>query len=428
MLVGGEIMLDIKKIREDKDGMLASLEARCVELDLDGILAEDVRRRSLLVEVESLKGRRNTVSKEIGVLKKGGADVSAQLEAMRSVGEEIDRLDEEIHKIDAKLKEDLLVIPNVPHSSVPIGKDETGNRLVRTVGEPRQFDFEPKDHTEIGERLGILDFPRATKMSGTGFPLFLGAGARLERALVQFMLDMHTKEHGYTEMSPPFVCNGAAMTGTGQLPKLADDMYRTEDGMYLVPTAEVPVTNYFREEIIEEPLPICFTAYTPCFRREAGAAGSDTRGLLRVHQFDKVEMMKFVEPGTSYDELEHLVENAEAVLTKLGLAYRVVELCTGDLSFAAAKCYDLEIWAAGRNDWLEVSSCSNYESFQARRSGIRYRTAEGKVEFVHTINGSGVALPRLVVAILENYQQSDGSVDLPDAIVPYMDGVKRLTS
>jgi seryl-tRNA synthetase len=294
------------------------------------------------------------------------------------------------------------------------------------VGEPRAFEFKPLPHFELGDKLGLFDFERATRMTGAGFPLFTGLGARLERALISFMLDLHTREHGYTEMAPPFVVNRASMTGTGQLPKLQDDMYHATDDLWLIPTAEVPVTNYFRDEIIDRPLPVYFTAYTPCFRREAGAAGRETRGLIRVHQFDKVEMVKFVEPATSYDELEKLVANAETVLQRLGLHYRVLELCAGDMSFAAAKCYDIELWAPGHNGWLEVSSCSNFEDFQARRAGIRYRGADGKPAFVHTLNGSGVALPRLVVAILENGQQADGSVILPEAIRPYMGGVERL--
>ena len=280
---------------------------------------------------------------------------------------------------------------------------------------------------DLGERLGLLDFERGARMSGAGFPVYVGRGARLERALIQFMLDLHTREHGYTEVSPPFVCNSAAMTGTGQLPKMAEDMYFVDkDDLYLVPTAEVPVTNIYREEVIERPLPVCLTAYSPCFRREAGSAGKETRGLIRVHQFDKVEMVKFVEPDASYAELEKLVANAEAVLQRLELPYRVLLLCAGDLSFAAAKCYDIELWAPGQNAWLEVSSCSNFEAFQARRAGIRYRNKAGKAEFVHTLNGSGVALARLVVAILENGQQADGSVVLPAAIVPYMGGLNRL--
>jgi seryl-tRNA synthetase len=299
--------------------------------------------------------------------------------------------------------------------------------VARVVGAARKFDFTPQDHVTLGEGLGIFDFPRATRMTGAGFPLLLGAGAKLQRALIQFMLDMHVQKHGYTEMLPPFVVNSDSMRGTGQLPKMAEDMYHCEvDDLWLIPTAEVPVTNYYREEILDKPLPIYLTAYTPCFRREAGAAGKETRGILRVHQFDKVEMVKFVEPQTSYDELESLVTNAEEVLQALGLHYRVLELCSGDISFAAAKCYDIELWAPGQKGWLEVSSCSNFEDFQARRANIRYRDERGKVCHVHTLNGSGVALPRLMIAILENGQQADGSVILPPAIVPYMGGIEIL--
>lgn len=419
-------MLDIKTIREREQEVRDALATRGIHADIDAILEADRERRSLLSEVEGLKSRRNKISKEIGALVKKGADTSAGQADMRALGDRIKELDEKIRQVELRLADLLLLVPNLPHSSVPPGRDATGNVVVREVGKKKDFQFKPSDHVEIGERLGILDFARATRMTGAGFPLYLGLGARLERALIRFMLDLHTREHGYTEMSPPFLCNEKSMTGTGQLPKLAEDMYRTQDGFYLIPTAEVPVTNYFREEIIEQPLPVYFTAYTPCFRREAGAAGKETRGLLRVHQFDKVEMVKFVAPESSYDELEKLLRNAETVLQKLGLPYRVLLLCAGDMSFSASKCYDIEVWAPGRNAWLEVSSCSNFEAFQARRASIRYRPANGKPDFVHTLNGSGVALARLVVAILENYQEADGSVVLPPAIVPYMDNISKL--
>ena len=420
-------MLDVRLIREKPDEVRRALGHRGASATLiDDVLKIDQQRRALLRDVEALKNQRNTVSKEIGALKKSGQDTTSQQTAMREVGDRIAAIDEQVRKVDEELDKTVLLIPNVPHASVPVGKDAGDNQVVRSWGEPRAFAFKPKGHLEIGESLGIFDFGRAARMSGAGFPLFLGLGARLERALIGFMLDMHVKDHGYTEVSPPFLCNTAAMTGTGQLPKLAEDMYKcVADDLYLVPTAEVPVTNIYREEIIDRPLPIYLSAYTPCFRREAGAAGRETRGLIRVHQFDKVEMVKFVEPETSYQELESLVANAEDVLRRLNLPYRILSLCTGDMSFSAAKCYDIELWAPGQNAWLEVSSCSNFESFQARRAGIRYRKA-GKVEYVHTLNGSGVALARLVVAILENGQEADGSVTLPDAIVPYMDGVKRI--
>jgi seryl-tRNA synthetase len=421
-------MLDIKFIREHEDDVRRALGARGASPEfLDQVVEEDRRRRALVTDVERFKNERNVVSKEIGALKAKGQDTAERQKAMRELGDRIQERDAEVREIEAKIRDVLLRIPNIPHGSIPVGPDASANQVVRTHGAPRAFPFKPKGHVEIGERLGIFDFARATRMSGSGFPLYVGAGAKLERALIQFMLDLHVREHGYTEVSPPFVVNSASMIGTGQLPKLADDMYHVpSDDLWLIPTAEVPVTNMYREEIIEKPLPVYLTAYTPCFRREAGAAGKETRGLIRVHQFDKVEMVKFVEPTVSYDELEALVGNAEDVLQRLGLHYRVLLLCSGDISFAAAKCYDLELWAPGQDGWLEVSSCSNFEAFQARRANIRYRRKDGKVDFVHTLNGSGVALARLVVAILENYQEADGSVTLPEALVPYMNGVRRL--
>jgi seryl-tRNA synthetase len=390
------------------------------------VVADDAVRRKLVTEVENLKNQRNVVSKEIGMLKSKGQDTAATQKAMRDLGDLIVQKDNEVREIDSRLKDNLLRIPNLPHSSLPDGMDASANVVARTHGVARTFAFQPKGHVEVGERLGIFDFARGARMTGSGFPLYLGLGAKLLRALIQFMLDLHTTEHGYTEMLPPFVVNTASMTGTGQLPKMAEDMYHATDDLWLIPTAEVPVTNYYRDDVIDKALPVYLTAYTPCFRREAGAAGKETRGIIRVHQFDKVEMVKFVEPATSYDELESLVVNAEDVLQRLGLHYRVLSLCKGDISFAAAKCYDIELWAPGQNGWLEVSSCSNFESFQARRANIRYRRADGKLDFVHTLNGSGVALPRLMVAILENGQEADGSVTLPEAIVPYMGGLRRL--
>jgi seryl-tRNA synthetase len=421
-------MLDIKRIRENPDDVRAGLKARGADdAVVEQVLELDRERRVLLTAVEDKKGERNRVSKQIGQLKRNGEDTSAVQHAMRELGGKIAELDKQVHEVEVRLHELVLSIPNIPGKTTLVGLDESANRVVRTEGTPREFDFEPKGHVELGELLGIMDFPRATRMTGAGFPLLVGLGSRLQRALIQFMLDMHVDQHGYTELLPPTLVNSKSMTGTGQLPKMRDDMYHLpEDDLWMIPTAEVPVTNYYREDIIDKPLPIYLTAYTPCFRREAGAAGKDTRGMIRVHQFDKVEMVKFVEPESSYDELEKLVGNAEDVLQKLGLCYRVLELCTGDISFAAAKCYDLELWAPGQNDWLEVSSCSNFEDFQARRAGIRYRDANGKTQFVHTLNGSGVALPRLVVAILENGQQADGSVVLPDAIVPYMGGISKI--
>lgn len=422
-------MLDIKRIRENEQDVRKGIESRgedtCV---IDKILVLDRERRTMLAEVESLKGRRNKASREIGVLKKKGEDTGAIQAEMRELGLRIGGLDGEVRETDGKLAALMLTVPNIPHPGVPAGTDESANRLIKQYGELRTFDFKPRTHAELGKRLGILDLERAAKIAGTGFLLLTGMGARLERALIMFMLDLHVKEHGYTEVWPPVLCNSAAMTGTGQLPRLADDMYQLPgDDLYLIPTAEVPLTNLYREEIIEQPLPVYLTAYTVCFRREAGAAGKENRGIIRIHQFDKVEMVKFVEPETSYDELESLLLNAEEVLQRLGLTYRIMELCTGDISFAAAKCYDIEVWAPGQNDWLEVSSCSNFEDFQARRAGIRFRDSNGKARFVHTLNGSGVALPRLVVAILENYQEADGTVALPEAIVPYMDGAGEIS-
>ena len=421
-------MFDIKLIRDNPDAVREGLKNRRSPVDIDQVLALDARRRAAITEADALKSERNAVSKKIGELKRAGQDTSAIQAETKAIGEKIAALDAEVRDIEAEQQRLILAIPNLPHSSVPRGLGAEDNVVDRTWGEPRQFDFQPKDHVALGEALGLFDFPRAARMSGAGFPLFTGVGAKLQRALIAYMLDMHTQKHGYTELRPPYLVTTATMTGTGQLPKMAEDMYHcNEDDLWLIPTAEVPVTNYYREEIIRDPLPLKFVAYTPCFRREAGAAGKDTRGLIRVHQFDKVELVKFVAPETSYDELEKLVADAEDVLRSLGLHYRVLRLCDGDMSFAAAKCYDLELWAPGHNAWLEVSSCSNFEAFQARRAGIRRKNPEtGKTEFVHTLNGSGVALPRLVVALLENYQQPDGSVLLPAPLRPYMGGLEAL--
>ena len=421
-------MLDLKLIREREADVRAGLRKRGVAAEsLDALIRLDQERRRLVTDTEALKRQRNDASREIGKLKKAGQDTAEKQQAVKALGDRIAGHDRRLREIETELNTSLLAVPNLPHATVPAGAGATDNVVVRAWGKPPTFSFQPRGHIDIGERLGILDFTRAARMSSSGFPLYIGLGARLERALIQFMIDLHVKEHGYLEVSPPFVCNSAAMTGTGQLPKMAEDMYHIAmDDLYLIPTAEVPLTNIYREEIIDRPLPICLVAYSPCFRREAGSAGRETRGLIRMHQFDKVEMVKFVEPATSYAELEQLTANAEDVLQRLGLAYRIVALCSGDLSFAAAKCYDIELWAAGQNTWLEVSSCSNFEAFQARRAGIRYRNKSGKVEFVHTLNGSGVALARLVVALLENGQQADGSVLLPEALAPYLDGLRRL--
>ena len=418
-------MLDIKRIRETPDEVREGLVRRCMDTALvDTVLELDGRRRTLVTEVDALKAKRNGVSKSIGARVKAGEDVTAVKEEMRLLGDEIAAKDAEIRSVEEAFRTAMLRIPNVPNKDIVTGPDSSANRDVRHVGVEPTFDFEPLDHITLGEKLGIFDFPRGVKLTGTGFPILLGQGAKLQRALIQFMLDLHTQKQGYTEMLPPFVVNTASMIGTGQLPKMQEDMYHCEvDDFWLIPTAEVPVTNYYRDDVLEAAkLPIKLTAYTPCFRREAGSAGKDTRGILRVHQFDKVEMVKFVEPSTSYDELESLVKDAEDVLTGLGLYFRVLELCSGDISFSAAKCYDLELWAPGQKGWLEVSSCSNFESFQARRANIRFRGADGKLQFVHTLNGSGVALPRLMIAILEQCQQADGSVLLPEAIRSYFGG------
>ena len=421
-------MLDIKRIRENFEEVAEGVRRRGADIALlEKARDLDVQRRTLVTKTDELKTLRNARSKEIGALKKAGQNTDAVQAEVRAIGDQIVALDTQIREVEEALETAMLRIPNVPCKTIPTGPDASANRVVRHEGVAPNFDFQPLDHIALGERLGLFDLPRGTKITGSGFPLLLGSGSKLQRALIQDMLDLHTEKHGYTEMLPPFVVNSASMRGTGQLPKMAEDMYHCEiDDLWLIPTAEVPVTNYFRDEIIERPLPVYLTAYTPCFRREAGSAGKETRGILRVHQFDKVEMVKFVEPETSYAELETLVANAEDVLKGLGLHYRILELCSGDISFSAAKCYDIELWAPGQKGWLEVSSCSNFEDFQARRLNCRYRDANGKTRLVHTLNGSGVALPRLMIAILEQCQQADGSVVLPEAIRPYLRGLDRL--
>jgi seryl-tRNA synthetase len=423
-------MLDIKLIREKPDFVRQRLatRGRGDETRIAETAALDEQRRKLISEGDSLKAERNTVSREIGALKSKGQDAGAQMAAMKQVGGRIASLDAEVAALDAKLQDILLMIPNLPHEGVAVGKEAADNPEVKRWGETPKFAFQVKPHWDIGEQLGILDFARAAKISGSGFILYKGAGARLERALINFLLDLHTSEHGYTEVFPPFLINRNAMIGTGQLPKFEEDMYRLRDEeMYLAPTAEVPVTNIHRDEILrEEQLPIYYCAYTPCFRREAGAAGKQTRGMIRVHQFDKVEMIKFVKPENSYDELEKMLANAERVLQLLGLHYRVVLLCTGDVGFASAKTYDIEVWAPGQDAYLEVSSCSNCEDFQARRANIRFKGSDGKNRFVHILNGSGTALARLYVALLETYQQADGSVKIPEPLVPYMGGLREI--
>ncbi len=420
-------MLDIRFIRENAEAVKAAMINRNADVDVVALLALDCRRRTLVSDVEELKAERNKISKSIGLMVKEGRDPEEIKTQVRGMGDKISAFDEKLREVDATLRDALLYIPNLPSDTTPIGKDENDNPVVRSWSEKVEFDFEPKPHWDLGKALNLFDLERGAKIAGSGFPLFTGRGAKLERALIQFMLDLHTEKHGYTEIAPPFMCNDTAMTGTGQLPKFAEDMYAVPiDGLYPIPTAEVPVTNMYGNEILSQKLPICYTAYTPCFRREAGSAGKDTRGLLRVHQFDKVEMVKFTTPEASAEEHEKLTLDAERVLQKLDLHYRVIELCTGDLGFSAAKCYDIELWAPAQDKWLEVSSCSNFNDYQARRANIRYRNEDGKTAFVHTINGSGVALPRLVIAILENNQNADGSIDLPEALWPYMGGLQKL--
>jgi len=415
-------MLDMRYVRENPEEVRLALQNKGEEAALDEFLTLDDRRRERLQEVESLKARRNTVSKEIGRLKKEGQDAASLMEEMRQVGEQVKGMDEELKSIESRMEEILLHIPNIPDAAVPVGVTEDDNVEVRSWGEHPAFDGEPQAHWDLGEALGILDFPRASKMSGSRFALYRGDGARLERALINFMLDLHTSEHGCQEVFPPFLVHGDSMVGTGQLPKFAEDAFNlSETDLWLIPTAEVPVTNMHREEILDPgQLPLYYVAYSACFRAEAGAHGRDTRGLIRQHQFNKVELVKFATPETSDEELEKLVADAEKVLQLLGIPYRVMLMCTGDLGFAAAKKYDLEIWFPAYQAYREVSSCSNFRDFQARRAGIRYRPAPGaKAEFVHTLNGSGVAVGRTLAAILENYQQPDGSVLIPEVLKPY---------
>ena len=423
-------MIDIKKIRDEFDAVVAAEARRGVDkAKIENARDLDTKRRALVAETESLKAKRNAASKEIGKIAKEGGDIAAAKEEMRKVGDRIAEIDKELAQVDHDLREALLMIPNLPAPEIPTGMDSSANVEVRKVGAWKDPDFKVLDHMAIGEKLGIFDFPRGVKLTGTGFPIILGQGAKLQRALIQYMLDLHCQEPGYTEMLPPFVVNSESMTGTGQLPKFAEDLYHCQiDDFWLIPTAEVPVTNYYRDDILDaKKLPIKLTAYTPCFRREAGSAGKMTRGMLRVHQFDKVEMVNFVDPETSFDQLEILVKEAEDVLTGLGLHFRVLQLCSGDMGFSAAKCYDLELWAPGEQQWLEVSSCSCFTDYQARRLNCRFKDPkDGKTKFVHTLNGSGVALPRLMVALLEQHQNADGSVTIPEVLRPYMNGQEKL--
>jgi seryl-tRNA synthetase len=416
-------MLDIKLIRKDPAMVKAALSRRGDASAVDGLLALDAARRRCLAEAESLKNRKNVVSKEVGKAKAAGGDASEIIAEMKRVSDTIREFDIRVGEIDAEMERMMLRIPNIPCKTIPDGVSSEDNRIVKQVGIPRAFEFNPLPHWEIGEKLGILDFASGTALSGSNFPLYKGVGARLERALYTFMLDLHVEKHGYSEVSPPYLVKRECMLGTGQLPKLEGDMYLCEqDDLFLLPTAEVPLVNLHRGQLLDERvLPLRYVAYTPCFRREAGSYGKDTRGLMRVHQFDKVEMVAFTRPEDSYAALDEMLLHSEAVLKALGLPYRVLELCAGEISFASAKTYDIEVWAAGVGKWLEVASISTCDDFQARRAGIRCRLKEGKGTFhPHTLNGSGVALARTYIAVLENYQNSDGTVSIPNVLLPYM--------
>ena len=427
-------MLDFKFVREHPEQVTAALKRRGTAVDLAGFLDLDVKRRAALQEAEALRKTRNDASEEIGRLKKAGVPAEDKVAEMRSVGDRITALEADVRGVEESQRNILYEIPNIPHASVPDGKDENDNVEVRrwspAGGEPPKLPFEPKAHWDLAEYLDIIDFERASKITGARFALYKGMGARLERALINFMLDLHTTEHGYLEVLPPFMVNRTSMTATGQLPKFEEELFRVENGTYyLIPTAEVPVTNIHQDEIIPgEDLPVLYTAGTPCFRREAGSYGKDTRGLIRQHQFNKVELVKFATPESSYDEHEKLTRDAEEVLKRLGLPYRVIVLCTGDLGFSSAKTYDIEVWLPSQQRYREISSCSNFEDYQARRGNIRYRKkGEKKTELVHTLNGSGLAVGRTVVAILENFQQADGTIVIPEVLRPYMGGAERIS-
>ncbi len=423
-------MLDLKYIKTHLESVKKGMEKRKADIDFTLLLTNEDKRKKLLLEIEALRHKRNVVSGDIAKMKKAGENANSFIEKMREVSETIKTLDKELSKVKTTIHDFLITLPNIPHEDVPVGKDDTENRLEKTYGEPRVFDFKVKPHWEIGENLGILDFTRAAKLTGARFPLYLREGARMERALINFMLDIHISQHGYTETLPPFIVNKDTMTGTGQLPKFEEDLFKLKGwDYYLIPTSEVPMTNIYANEIIvESMLPCKFTAYTPCFRSEAGSYGRDTKGLIRQHQFNKVELVKLTTPETSFIELESLLSNAEKILQILELPYHVVTLCTGDLGFSATKTYDIEVWMPGQDEkglYREISSCSNCLDFQARRAGIRFRRKTAKKpEYVHTLNGSGLAVGRTFAAILENYQQADGSVTIPDALVPYMGGQK----
>jgi len=424
-------MLEIKFIRQNLAEVEKALSTRGETADLETFMEIDTRRRNFLAEIEELRHRRNVVSETIADLKKKGENADQLVAEMREVSSKVKALDKSLSESEGKINKILMGLPNIPHSSVSIGKDASENPIVRTVGSLPDFDFEPLPHWTIGENLGIFDFEKASKITGARFPLYLGAGAKLERALINFMLDLHTTRHGYQEILPPFIVNRDSMTGTGQLPKFEEDLFKLEGWDYfMVPTAEVPVTNMHKGEILpEEVLPILYTAFTPCFRSEAGSYGKDTKGLIRQHQFNKVELVKFTTPEASYDELEKLLNDAEEILKNLEIPYQVVDLCTGDLGFAAAKTYDIEVWMPTQDVYREISSCSNFESFQSRRADIRFKRKGKKgTELVHTLNGSGLAVGRTVAAILENFQTADGSVSIPEVLWPYMGGMKTIAT
>ena len=424
-------MLEIKFVRQNLENVRKALAQRGAAVDWDGFITADNQRKNILGEIEQLRHQRNVVTEEIAALKREKRDAGQRVNEMREVGDRIKALEIELAGHDETLDAIMMRMPNVPHASVPVGKDEHDNPVIKTHGQPTVFDFEPQAHWDIGQRLGILDFARAARIAGARFPLYLGAGAQLERALINFMLTVHTGEHGYTEVLPPFLVNRQTMTNTGQLPKFAEDLFKIENWDYfLIPTAEVPVTNIHQGEVLDsEQLPIYYTAYTPCFRSEAGSYGKDTRGLIRQHQFNKVELVKFSTPEDSYDELETLLANAETILARLELPYRVITLCTGDLGFSAAKTYDIEVWMPSQGVYREISSCSNFEDFQARRANIRFkRKGQKGTQLVHTLNGSGLAVGRTLAAILENCQQPDGSVIIPEALRPYMGGKETITT
>jgi seryl-tRNA synthetase len=418
-------MLDLKYIINHLDIVQKGMEKRNAPIDFSALFDNEEKRKKLLLEIEQLRHKRNVVSDDIAKMKRDGLDAQSSIQEMRTVSETIKTLDQDLAEVETAIQSFLITLPNLPHDDVPKGKDDTENRLEKTWGSPRTFDFTVQDHADIGESLGILDLGRAAKLAGSRFPLYMGSGARLERALINFMLDIHTREHGYKETLPPFIVNRTTMTGTGQLPKFEEDLFKLEGlDYFLIPTSEVPMTNIYAGEILSEAdLPFKFTAYTPCFRSEAGSYGRDTKGLIRQHQFNKVEMVKITAPETSFDELESMLKNAETILQRLELPYQVLTLCTGDLGFSATKTYDIEVWMPGQDKYREISSCSNCLDFQARRASIRFKRENAKrPEFCHTLNGSGLAVGRTFAAILENYQQADGTVKIPEALIPYMGG------